>query len=441
MDLLGDLGDADQLTSARAEIAVLTAKVKELAFQVKELTFANASLQAEVEMYRKDAALPNFSNLALGKSTDSTMDVDDSPDAFLRSGNGVFPSDPAVVLDQIHGIANPLCCALSADDTLLATGGADSQLIICQWGAALAPIPGAAEIAIQKAVKIECSAPVICTAFSQHAMGKSLPVIAAGCMDGSIHLIGWGTAGGLMATKLNPSIELKHSKYIKALVWCPTAPLLATASADGVVYLAKISDLQNDGNVKVELAEQLNLNGTVESICFTEDGTKLICYTRGNPFLSYFDLEDNMSHKKINLNAAGVGTAAFEDHVSFAVMDMAVSPNGGKFLALATDTSRNIIIDIATGKQLRNLYGHLNDAYSIPKICWSCNGQYIMGNTQEDGSICIWDVASAKIVKKLDLAAGGHLMPVRDLFSSKLSDTLVTTSYDKNTKLWVTAVE
>jgi len=77
------------LIQARAEIAVLTAKVKELAFQVKELTFANASLQGEVEMYRKDAALPNFSNLALGKSTDSTMDVDDSPDAFLRSGNGV----------------------------------------------------------------------------------------------------------------------------------------------------------------------------------------------------------------------------------------------------------------------------------------------------------------------------------------------------------------
>ena len=99
---------------------------------------------------------------------------------FLHKLFQVFPSDPAVVLDQIHGIANPLCCALSADDTLLATGGADSQLIICQWGAALAPIPGAAEIAIQKAVKIECSAPVICTAFSQHAMGKSLPVIAAG---------------------------------------------------------------------------------------------------------------------------------------------------------------------------------------------------------------------------------------------------------------------
>ena len=81
---------------ARAEIGVLAAKVKEFSFQVKELTILNASLQAEVEMYRSEAALPNFSKMALGQSTDcpsatnaNTMEVDEAPDAFLRSGNGV----------------------------------------------------------------------------------------------------------------------------------------------------------------------------------------------------------------------------------------------------------------------------------------------------------------------------------------------------------------
>lgn len=74
---------------ARSENAVLAAKVKELAFHVKELTFANASLQAEVEQYRKEAALPSFSHLALGRSADGSMDVDNTPDVFLRSGNGV----------------------------------------------------------------------------------------------------------------------------------------------------------------------------------------------------------------------------------------------------------------------------------------------------------------------------------------------------------------
>lgn len=74
---------------ARSENAVLAAKVKELAFQVKELTLVNATLQAEVEIYRQEAALPSFSHLALGTSADGSMDVDDTPDVFLRSGNGV----------------------------------------------------------------------------------------------------------------------------------------------------------------------------------------------------------------------------------------------------------------------------------------------------------------------------------------------------------------
>lgn len=81
-------------TTARTENAVLAAKVKELTEKVKVLTVENASLLAEVEMYRKEAALPNFSKLALGQapSNDSMMDTDDAVDTgddFVRSGNGV----------------------------------------------------------------------------------------------------------------------------------------------------------------------------------------------------------------------------------------------------------------------------------------------------------------------------------------------------------------
>jgi len=78
--------------------------------------------------------------------------------------------------------------------------------------------------------------------------------------------------------------------------------------------------------------------------------------------------------------------------------------------------------------------GHTNDGFSNPKIGWTYNGQYVIGNTQEDGSACIWDVASSSIVKRLE----GHTNPIRDIFSSKLSDTLVTVSFDKQTKIWVT---
>ena len=56
------------LILARTENATLKAKVKELTEQVKVLTVDNAALLAEVEIYRKEAALPTFSKLALGQA-------------------------------------------------------------------------------------------------------------------------------------------------------------------------------------------------------------------------------------------------------------------------------------------------------------------------------------------------------------------------------------
>lgn len=56
MDLLADIGQEDQLTSAREENRVLQAKVKELTVRVHELNAANAALLAEVEIYRAEFA-------------------------------------------------------------------------------------------------------------------------------------------------------------------------------------------------------------------------------------------------------------------------------------------------------------------------------------------------------------------------------------------------
>ena len=113
-------------------------------------------------------------------------------------------------------------------------------------------------------------------------------------------------------------------------------------------------------------------------------------------------------------------------------MDLSVSPNG-KYLCAATDTSRNIIIEVGTNNIVRSLYGHKNDGFSQPRIAWSSSGQYIFGNTQEDSSICVWDIASTKMVKRLE----GHTGQLRDIFGSKTSDTIVTSSYDKKVKVWL----
>ncbi len=294
---------------------------------MKELTLTNATLQAEVELYRKEAALPSFSNLALG--ADSTMnmkDGDNNNDAtngalhdFVSSGNGSYPSDPAVSLANLHGFANPLCCALDASDTILATGGADSAVTFTAWGAALAPNADASSLAVQRAARVSLPAPVICLSFSQ-----TDPVLAAGCMDGSVFLVGYKMVfgGKVEATllKTDSSSQIKYTKYVKALAWPPSQNILASSSADGTVQLSKIILPSDDGDeamdtdenmmnannevtaVTVEQIKSLHMTGAVEALCFVNDGNVLCLYERETSVLTYFDLKDDFSVTTHSLN-------------------------------------------------------------------------------------------------------------------------------------------
>ena len=420
--------------TARAENEVLKAKVKRLEERCHLLTVENEGLKIEVEGYRKEAALPSFSKLALGQSASmDSMDImqddrgDDDP--FVKSGNGIYASHCDVTLDQLHGMANPSCCSLSVDDSILITGGADRTITFCQWGLAMKEGSKTEDEVVNQAVRVPCSAPVICTDFARKNMRP--PFVVGGCMDGSVVLIQYDTSHAGLQAKIIPS-TIKHSKYVKQVAWSPTDNIFASASADGTVQVHKVLWNGMDDDIKVEKVQTLNLSGAVEALCFAHD--HLCCYARGTPYLSYFDLGKDFAQTKINLNQ-GPGNAGFADHVSFCVLDMACKDD--KFLALATDMSRNIVLDWATGKQIRNLYGHTNDGFSQPKIAWSQNGQYLLGNTQQDAHVCVWDIASSSIVDTLK----GHTQPIRDMYSSSSTNSLVTTSFDKKTKIWLAPYE
>lgn len=317
MDLLGGLGDHDQLISARAELAVLSAKVKELTSRVKELELDNATLLAEVEIYRKEAALPSFSKLALGDNSESkdssSMQIDDdkSDDHFVRSGDGYFAEDPAVTLKNVNGHSNPITCCLNSDDTLLATGGADSYLSLYRWGSALSPFPDASEKLVQNATKISCGAPLIASAFSQQSKFSQYPqYICASGMDGSLHInplhddMNFESSSIIYTPESN---KLKHGKYAKCLAWSPSDPLIASASADGTVYLTKVNHSYGDDgnlsqNLQLDVVEKFHLQGAVEAMCFLNGGKTLCCYSRGTSYLSYFHLDDDCNQTKFSLN-------------------------------------------------------------------------------------------------------------------------------------------
>lgn len=278
------------IIAARLENTVLHERVKELTSKVKILTVENATLKAEVEIYREEAAVPNFSNLALGKSADTNdgmvVDGGHDSDAFIRAGNGVYPSENEVTLSKMHEMSNPLCCALSYDDTMLASGGADATIRLSQWGAVFNPSM-TPESVVESSFRVQCEAPVICTSFSPVLRG----VLAAGSMDGSFHLINYSTptGAGIQATVQSVASELKHRKYVRAVAWSPTEPILATCSADGSVQVFKVERTGLDlEDVKLTKMESLHLGSGVESLCFV--GNKLVCYARNTPYLSFFDL-------------------------------------------------------------------------------------------------------------------------------------------------------
>lgn len=425
MDLLGDLGATEQLTSARAENAVLKKKVEELSSQVKLLTVENESLKAEVEMYRKEAALPNFSNLALGQSESAMEEEQPLCDDFVQSGNGVYSKVNEISLPGLHGQSNPLCCVLSPDGVMLASGGANGTVALCPWGTFYSA-NSTPDSVVAGAVQLETQAPVIAVAFSPRLRG----VLCVGCMDGSIWLAQYQTqVGGRVEAKLSALPKTQHhQKYVRNVAWSPNSPLLATSSADGTVkiFRANLSVMQTD--VEVEPVTSLHLPGAVEAMEFSQ--THLICYTRGTPYLSYFDVNDDFKQTKINLNAGETGTANHSDHVSYTIMDLAVFED--KYLAAATDSSRNIVMDLATGRQIRNLYGHENDGYSQPKIAWSSNGSYLYGNHQHESTLCVWDIASSQLVDKIP----GHSQPIRCIYSSSGDDLVLTTGFDKTVNFW-----
>jgi len=140
-----------------------------------------------------------------------------------------------VTLRGVNGNANPLCCSIHPNDSLLATGGADSSLNLIQWGLALAPGQESSVKAVEDAIKIPCDGPPICIAFAKVDKGRSFPAVAAGCMDGSVRLAYCGydvdTSNNGNDRILLPDVShrscsngidqngITHSRYVKA-VYC-----------------------------------------------------------------------------------------------------------------------------------------------------------------------------------------------------------------------------
>jgi WD40 repeat protein len=424
---------------------MLQERVKELAGRVKVLTVENETLRAEVEIFRQEAALPNFSKLALGGGRDMSMDEADSTNAaatdlFVRSGQGSYAQTNEVTWKNLHGSSNNLSVALSSDEVVLASGGADKVLRLVF----------AATADTTSSTRLDLPAPVISIAFAP--AGSLRNFLVCGGMDGSATLVQYAVVneGGRSVLKIVHHQELPnpHRKYVKTVAWSPTqaSSFMATAAADGNVHVYRLAPAGFDPTTlapqyHVQLVESLHMDTAIEAMAFTADD-QLLCHARDTPYISVFALDRQMQQTKVNLNRAVTGAAAggFDEHVSLTVMNLQVAGKGGTAPTHAcwlgaTDAGRNFVLDPRSSRIVRNLYGHANDGYSQPKAVWGASGQYVLGNTQDDSVVCVWDVASEQLVEKLG-GTNAHTVPIRDLAASTLTEALVTTAFDKSTRLW-----
>lgn len=214
-----------------------------------------------------------------------------------------------------------------------------------------------------------------------------------------------------------------HQKYVTRAVWARDGSAFATCSHDKSAVVYRLAEGGTEDEPKFEKKQMLQFTSIPEAMEFLDDSMTLVVSVRGDNYLHYIDI-DTGDVNKANLNALG------DDHVSFTVLDLSLSPNG-KWLLASTDKSRLLLYTVGTTMQLRYYYGAVNDDLCQTRACWHPSGAYIYVTSQDHKVYC-WHVASQKLVSRLV----GHAAAVRDIAMSGDGKTLVSCAFDKTVRFW-----
>eukprot|EP00935_MAST-01C_sp_MAST-1C-sp1_P000845 g845.t1 len=412
-----------QLAASREQVVSMGAENDWLAARVAELESENEALKLRVE------------SAAPAQVDAKAIKVDDE---LLQPGSGVYPTATVGKLEKWHDSMNLLCVSF-VNSSILASGGVDRAVRVANWSG-------------QEALGSETlSAPVLALDSIVREDGQT--EILAACMDGSHHVLAFNgsAAQGERLTVIQSFKD--HTKYTIAARWSGCGAVFATASHDKTVGIYKRVEEGGkkaaDGEAAGPFAklQTFYFNGCAEALVFlpyamswgsgsaavdeSGDGSKpqwtLMVSARDD---NYFHFVDGRSLEKTRMNMNEGG----DDHVSYTVMDLALSPNG-KYVLAATDKHRHILFRPGAAEKLRNFYGHTADSFSQPRVAWDPTGKYVFSNSQKDGLVYVWDVASEKVVAKL----AGHTATVRGI-SCCVDDegqaVLASASYDKSIRLW-----
>lgn len=354
--------------------------------------------------------------------SDPSGDAQDQS-VFQGSLPGKFTVTSVQELDGLHSnniLAAKVVETLDQNATpvkLLVTGGSDCSLKALELESEV----------VRWRKKLNC--PVVDLNF--RALNDEPATALVGLLDGSV--LALSLADGATVQRV-----WQHKKHVRRIAVSPCGQYLATGSTDCSVCIFAMRG-------GWQLHEQLaNLPGPVESMAFCPLNfykPTLILGVRNTSLLHFIEIQLAGTLTKLyNMNASG------DCHVSFAPLDIVVSPVSHHFGVATSKESGRIIIyklpspaDLASTScevlhQSLNIYGVGGGEFSQPRMAFSPCGHYL-ATTANDGRILVYHMSAHPKLVKTFRESKATVRTLSWLFHND-ENLMVSGGYDKTVRLY-----
>jgi WD40 repeat protein len=231
--------------------------------------------------------------------------------------------------------------------------------------------------------------------------------------------------------------------FMGDVAFSPQGDRIAVARSDGVVEIVD----SYSGKLLLLLAGQ---TGTVESLKFTPDGSRLVtsaidgnariwdvttghtdsvnqvAFAPGGEYAATASSDGTVRLWKVGSEPQSQALWQHEDRVN----DVAFSPNG-RLLASCGDDGKVQLWDITLRQNVYTIEPFEAHKERVSTIAFAPNGtRFAIGSS--NGAVQVWDVAMGRLVQIL----AGHRDQVNDMAFSPDGSLLVTVGADRQIKLW-----
>jgi len=323
-----------------------------------------------------------------------------SPDGRILAAGG---TDKVVIICDVSngrkirtlgGHTNPVSyAAFNADGRILASGSRSSVTV---WDVKAGRLLRTLTRSHTEYEEVE-----MCGAF---ALSANASTVAAGGYNGTITI--WDVASGRELR------TIKGSGYYSfegcSAAFSPDGSIVALGGSHGTVQLWDVAAGREVGT----LGNESTTMEFISSLAFSPDGHTLASGS-SEKIVNLWDLD------------ARIKLQTFEGHTD-RVEAVAFSPDGRTIASSSRDKTIKLW-DVGTGRELRTLMGH---SKSVRSLGFSPDG-HLLGSGSDDNTVKLWDVTTGNEIRTLN----GHTNSVTSVAFRVDGRTLVSGS-GATTKLW-----